>query len=130
MGTEYFFVRLDSCQYYDSIFSFAEKCMARDRLREPEARILALRIAASRPNREASTTFIKEHIPNYIELTDIDLMPSPTRHQEERWQQIVGNVISHIETTTSIFSRGFAERTEDGIRVTDLGLKYLAKLGF
>jgi hypothetical protein len=104
--------------------------MARDRLREPEARILALRIAASRPNREATTSYIKDHIQDYIELTAIDLKPSLTRHQEERWQQIVGNVISHINTTTSIFNRGFAERTDDGIRVTDLGMKYLAKLGF
>jgi hypothetical protein len=104
--------------------------MARDRLREPEARILALRIAASRPNRDASTTYIKDHIQDYIELTDTDLKPSPTRIQEERWQQIVGNVISHINTTTSIFNRGFAERTDDGIKVTDLGLKHLAKLGF
>lgn len=104
--------------------------MARDRLREPEARILALRIAASRPNREASTSYIKEHIQDHIKLTATDLKPSLTRPHEERWQQIVGNVISHINTSTSIFNRGFAERTDDGIKVTDLGMKYLAKLGF
>lgn len=104
--------------------------MARDRLREPEARILALRIAASQPNREASTTYIKDHIQDYIALTPNDLKPSPTRPQEQRWQQITGNVISHSNTSTSIFTRGFAERTADGIRVTDLGVKHLAKLGF
>ena len=104
--------------------------MARDRLREPEARILALRIAASRPNREASTTYIKDHIQDYIELTNIDLKPSLTRQHEERWQQIVGNVVSHSKTSTSIFNRGYAERTDDGIRVTDLGLNHLAMLGF
>jgi hypothetical protein len=66
----------------------------RDRLSEPEARILALRIAASRPNREASTSYIKEHIQDYIEFTPEDLKPSLTRGNEQMWQQIVGNVVS------------------------------------
>ena len=104
--------------------------MARDRLREPEARILALRIAASRPNREASMTYIKDHIQDYIALTPMDLKPSPTRNGEQSWRQITGNIISHRKCRPSLFSQGFAERTEDGIRVTELGLKHLAKLGF
>ena len=104
--------------------------MARDRLREPEARILALRIAASQPNREASTAYIKERIVDYIDLTPIDLEPSPTRAAEQHWQQITGNVVSHQRVGTSIFNKGFAERTDDGIRVTDAGVNYLAKLGY
>ena len=59
--------------------------MARDRLREPEARILALRIAASRPNREADTSFIKDRVPDYIALTELDLQPSNTRGGEAVW---------------------------------------------
>lgn len=104
--------------------------MVRDRLREPEARKLSLRIAAARPNHEASTAYIKDEIPKYIELTELDLEPSDTRPHECKWQQIVGNVVSHQKSSTSIFSKGLAERTDDGIRVTPEGLAYLEKLGF
>jgi hypothetical protein len=104
--------------------------MARDRLREPEARILALRIAAAQPNHEATTTYIKQHIADYIEFTPLDLRPSSTRTNEQRWQQITGNVVSHQNTRTSIFNKGYADRTDDGIRVTNIGLDYLAKLDF
>lgn len=101
-----------------------------DRLREPEARILFLKIAAIQPKHEASTTFIKQRIPEFFDLTPADLRPSPTRHNEERWQQIVGNVISHHDTETSIFSQGYATRTAEGIRVTPRGLRYLESIGY
>lgn len=103
--------------------------MARDRLREPEARDLALIIAASCPNHEASTTHIKDEVPKYVELTEIDLLPSETRPHESKWQQIVGNVVSHQKQQTSIFTQGHAIRTDDGIRVTDDGLAYLKSKG-
>ncbi len=102
----------------------------RDRLREPEARILALRIAAKRPNREAETTYIKDQVPKYITLTAADLKPSKTRTTEQMWQQIVGNVVSHQNVSTSIFKKGYATRMRSGIRVTEAGVAYLAKLGF
>jgi hypothetical protein len=39
-------------------------------------------------------------------------------------------VISHKPSSTSIFTKGYAERLPDGIRVTDAGVAYLASLGF
>src|SRR5664279_832502 len=103
---------------------------APDRLREPQARILALRIASGRPRREAATSYIKEHVPDYVTFTPLDLRPSTIRKGERMWQQIVGNVVSHKNTSVSIFNKGYAERTRDGIRVTDKGVTYLASLGF
>jgi hypothetical protein len=50
--------------------------------------------------------------------------------EESRWQQVVGNVISHQRASTSIFKRNLAKRTKDGIRVTDPGMDYLNNLGF
>jgi hypothetical protein len=99
------------------------------KLREPEARILALRIAAAQPSHEASTAFIKTEVPKYVELTPADLEPSPSREHEQHWQQIVGNVVSHQDSSTSIFTNGYAERTEDGIRITEKGLIHLKTLG-
>jgi hypothetical protein len=101
-----------------------------DRLREAEARILALKIAAQRPNHTATTEFIKQQIPNYIPLSQADLVPSPTRPREARWQQIVGNVISHQESSSGLFKMGYAVRTDDGLSVTRHGLDYLNNIGF
>ena len=102
------------------------------KLREPEARILALRIAATFPNRQASIARIKKEVPNFRELSDADLKPSPSRSNERMWQQIVGNVVSHKGAGTSIFNSGWAVRIESrkSIRVTEKGLAHLKKLGF
>jgi hypothetical protein len=101
-----------------------------DRLREPEARILALKIAARRPGRRVTTEYIKQQVPNYYPLSEFDRRPSPSRKNEERWQQIVGNVVSHQKTMSGIFANGFAIRTEDGFVVTQTGIDYLNSIGF
>lgn len=106
-----------------------KKVAATKKLREPEARLLALRIAATFPNHEATTTQIKELLPDYRELTPADLIPSQKRDGECMWQQIVGNVISHKTSSTSLFSQGLAVRTQDGIRVTDKGVTLLKTKG-
>lgn len=105
------------------------KIPAKTKLREPEARLLALAIAASMPGHRASTSRIKDLLPARRELTPADLVPSPTRKGEEAWQQIVGNVVSHQKTSTSIFKRGLATRTDDGIEVTPKGIDYLKDKG-
>jgi len=101
-----------------------------DRLREPEARILALKIAARSPGRRATTEHIKQQIPNYSPLSELDLRPSPSRHNEARWQQIVGNVVSHQKTMSGLFASGYAIRTPDGLSVTQTGMDYLNSIGF
>ena len=101
-----------------------------DRIREPEARLLALKIAAQRPNRTASTQFIKKEMPKYTELSEIDLRPSLSRGNEVLWQQIVGNVISHQETPAGPFKKGYATRTSNGLSVTAKGMAYLNSIGF
>jgi hypothetical protein len=102
------------------------------KLREPEARILALRIAASFPGHQAETAQIKDEVPKYRKLGPADLKPSTTRKNECMWQQIVGNVVSHDKSNTSIFKQGYAIRLIKlkSIRVTDKGIAYLKKLGW
>jgi len=64
-------------------------------------------------------------------LTADDLKPSKTRKKEQMWQQIVGNATgSHAPTSVSIFAKGYAVKTRDGIRVTDAGAAYLKSKGF
>ena len=100
----------------------------RTRLREPEARILAIRIAATMPNNEITTKRLKELVRDYIVFTPIDLEPSDSRGNECKWQQVVGNIVSHQSTGTSIFTRGYAIRTADGLIVTDAGIEFLETL--
>ncbi|WP_431283214.1 hypothetical protein ACQW02_28080 [Humitalea sp. 24SJ18S-53] len=101
-----------------------------DRLRESEARILALKIAAQQPSRTASTRFIKSEVPKYTELSEDDRRPSSSRRNEALWQQIVGNVMSHKTTPAGPFELGYATRTSDGLSVTDKGMAYLNSMGF
>jgi len=101
-----------------------------NRLREHEARILVLKIAAKQPSRAASTSFLKKEMPKYIELTAIDRTRSTSRPNEFLWQQVVGNVVSHQKTRDGPFVQGLAVRTADGLKVTRKGLNYLNNMGF
>ena len=100
------------------------------KLREPEARILVLQIAATFPNHRASTKQIKDAAPGYREFSEADLKPSMTRKKECMWQQIIGNATgSHDKSRTSIFVRDLATRTRDGIQVTEKGIEFLKSKG-
>ncbi|MDB5691687.1 MAG: hypothetical protein JWO81_750 [Alphaproteobacteria bacterium] len=101
-----------------------------DRIREAEARDLALKIAASQPNRTATTEFIKNAVPDLVELSPADLIPSGARNGEPLWRQIVGNVISHKNSRAGPFVKGLAVRTANGLRVTQTGVDYLKSIGF
>jgi hypothetical protein len=102
------------------------------KLSEPEARLLALQIAAEFPDHQASTEDIKKLAPQYRELSEADLEPSDTRGNEQKWQQIIGNATgSHNPTDrrASLFAQGLANKTADGIRVTEKGIELLRKNG-
>ncbi|WP_455986125.1 hypothetical protein [Methylorubrum extorquens] len=101
-----------------------------DRLREAEARILALKIASQQPDRTASTKFIKRHINEYYTLTEKDKTISKTRSKEQLWQQVIGNVISHRKSSEGPFRKKYAVRTHDGLTVTEKGMDYLKSIGF
>jgi hypothetical protein len=99
-------------------------------LKDSEARILALTIAANCPGRRASIAYIKDRVPYHIELTAQDLKPSPKRPNEQMWQQVMGKVLLHRGTRDSVFTQGLALATEDGIEVTELGIEHLKRRGF
>lgn len=103
---------------------------ARDRIREPEARLLALKIASKCPNRSATTEYIKDSVPDYVELSEQDRMPSNSRGNEERWRQIVGNVVSHSGAPSGPFAKNYAVLSDGGLSVTREGLAYLNSMGF
>jgi hypothetical protein len=86
-------------------------------------------VARSKPNGIATTTQLKEEIGKYVTLTPQDLAQSKTRGNEQMYQQIVGNIISHEKSQTNIFARGLAVYTGDGIQITQAGRDFLQKRG-
>lgn len=104
-----------------------------DRLREADARLLALRIAAESPNRAATVEEIKRRVPELRKLSDFDLQASRSRPREKNWETVVGNAVgSHNlpRIKTSLVAQGLAERIVRGIRVTAKGLAHLLDGGF
>jgi hypothetical protein len=94
-------------------------------------RIIVLRVAADEPNGEVSTPNAKAKASKYFTPTDGDLKLNPKHGNEPFYYQIVGNVIgSHDHTRTSVYYKGYAERMQDGLRITEQGRQYLKKLGY
>jgi hypothetical protein len=100
-----------------------------NRTPESEMRIAALQVAWSKPNGIATTTQLKEEIGKYVDLTPEDLKQSKTRRNEQMYQQIVGNIISHLDSQNNIFARGLAVYTGDGIQITQAGRDLLRRRG-
>lgn len=102
-----------------------------DRLRESEARILILKIAASQPNRSVTINKLREEVPKYFDLSPIDKRRSSSRRNEGLWQIVVRNAISsHTTGTRTIFAQGWARKIRGGLKVTKSGVDYLKSIGF
>lgn len=102
----------------------------KDRLREPEARLLVLKIAAGLPGRRATTEQLIENAARLFLPTKIDLIPSRSRPNQPQWHQIIRNVISHRGSSYGPFARGYAERIRGGLSVTNAGIDYLRSRGY
>jgi hypothetical protein len=95
---------------------------------EKEMRLIVLRIAADSLSGEISTTEAKERAHKYFTPTPGDLEPNHLRNGEPMYYQIIGNVIgSHHGTSTSVYQNGYAEKIDDGIRITQEGREFIAK---
>ncbi|MGA9869245.1 MAG: hypothetical protein WBQ75_22660 [Acetobacteraceae bacterium] len=102
-----------------------------DRLKEGEARILILKIAASQPRRTVTITKLREEVPKYFDLSPIDKRRSASRKNEVLWQIVVRNTMSsHTTGTRTIFAQGWARKIPGGLKVTKGGVDYLNSIGF
>jgi hypothetical protein len=102
-----------------------------DRLRESEARILVLKIAASQPKRAVTITKLQKEVPKYFDLSPVDKRRSPSRKNEVLWQIVVRNTVSsHTTGTRTIFAQGWARKIPGGLQVTKSGVDYLNSIGF
>ena len=94
------------------------------RIRERDLIIPALRAAASRPGGYISTADLIPLLEEEFEPEGRDAEILDGRH-DSHFSQKVRNLISHRETNTSMFKRGYAEYTGDGIRIADAGRLFL-----
>ena len=92
------------------------------RVSEKSVGIAVLRILADRPHGEATVEVLKSELPKHIELSDEDRAASPTRTNEEVWEQQVRNLKSHEKTAGNIFHDGLVEVASKGVwRITGAG---------
>jgi hypothetical protein len=104
---------------------------SQDRLREREARVLVLKIAASQPERVATIDKLREEIPKYFDLSTVDNTRSPSRKNEKLWQIVIRNTMSsHTSGSRTIFAQGWARKIPNGLKVTRRGMDYLNSIGF
>ena len=97
------------------------------RVRERELIIPALRAAASRPGGYIATADLIPVLEGKFEPEGQDAEILAGRH-DSYFSQKVRNLVSHRETNTSMFRKGYAEYTGDGIRITDAGRAFLAQV--
>jgi hypothetical protein len=96
-----------------------------NRIRETDLLIPTLRLAAARPNRHIPTAELIVELTEMFEPEGDDAELLEGRN-DTRFSQIVRNLVSHRESKTSMFNRGYAEYSNDGVRITEAGLAFLA----
>lgn len=101
--------------------------MTTGRTTEVEISEVVLRILAVRPNGEATIAYIKNQVPKHINLTAGDREPSPTRQNEELWEQLVRNIVSHKKSEGNYIAEGYITAPSRGrLRITDSGRQKIA----
>lgn len=96
------------------------------RVRERDIVIPALRAAAAEPEGEI-------HMTKLIDLMTAEFEPQGEDAEiiqgraDSKFSQKVRNLVSHRDSSTSMFTKGYAEyqAEAESIRITDLGRKFL-----
>jgi len=95
---------------------------------EHEIAFAAMKYLATQPNKSATTSDVKQSIPQFINLTPGDCEVSETRPNEELWQQVVGNIVSHRnDSPENYINRGLIAYDNGIWTLTDAGTNYLVE---
>ena len=84
----------------------------------------ALRKMAERVDGYIATTDLITLLEDEFQPEGQDAQILDGRH-DTYFSQKVRNLVSHRETSTSMFKKGYAEYTDDGLRITDAGRAFL-----
>ena len=95
---------------------------ASSRITEAEIGDAVLRILAKRKNGEATVATIRKRLPGEVKLSLGDQAGSPTRGNEELWEQQVRNLKSHSKTDGNPFKEGYLVNPSRGLwKITPTG---------
>ena len=98
------------------------------RVTEMRVGIAVLHILAERPNGEAPVEVLKAELSKHITLSVDDHAGSPTRTNEEIWEQQVRNLKSHEAAAGNIFHEGYVSQVARGIwRITPAGRVHIVE---
>ncbi len=101
--------------------------MPSGRTTEVEISEAVLRILSGRPSGEATIAYIKKKIPSVINLTAGDCEQSVTRPNEELWEQLVRNIVSHKGSEGNYIAEGYLTAPSRGkLRITNAGRDKIA----
>lgn len=102
----------------------AHRRILRHRIQQGDIAVLALELAAARSNGEISTTDLKNYMMDKFKPTQGDAVPT-AKGLVPLFDQIVGNLVSNRSTANSMFQKGYATYTGDGIKITQAGRDFL-----
>lgn len=93
---------------------------------EPKLGLAMMQVMANEPKGEATVRTLIKKVPNHINLTDEDRLPSDTRPGEEMWEQRVRNTKSHDKTPGNVIGEGYVRHVSRGrYGLTDAGWLHL-----
>lgn len=95
------------------------------RIQERDLWISALNAASRKKNGEIETGDLIEELEDHFQPNGQDNEILDGRN-DTKFTQKVRNLISHRKQQSSMFSKGYAEYTGNGIRVTDSGRKFIS----
>jgi len=99
-----------------------------NRSSEHDIAFAAMKYLDTLPGKTAATSDVKQRIPNFINLSPDDREVSGTRPNEELWQQVVGNIVSHRNDSPENFiNRGLIDYDGKNWTLTPAGEAYLRK---
>ncbi len=97
-----------------------------NRSSEHDIAFAALKYLNTLPDKTAPTSDVKLNIPDFIDLTPEDREISETRPNEELWQQVVGNIVSHRKDSPENFiNQGLINYDGKNWTLTESGIAYL-----
>jgi len=99
-----------------------------NRSSEHDVAFAVMKYLNSLPSKSAVTADVKHHVPDFIHLTDDDQEVSETRPNEQKWHQVVGNIVSHRNDSPDNFvNRGLLSYDGSALGLTEAGANYLNK---
>ena len=96
-------------------------------IRERDLAIPALRAAADKPNGEISTSDLIVELEALLqpEGSDAEILDG---RNDTKFSQKVRNLISHRDGQQTMFAKGYADYTGDGIKITAAGRIFLSQV--